>query len=114
PYLNGYDLRDVVLIERKRILEQVLRSAPPMLRFSEHVLGSGQEFFSKACSLNLEGAISKRLDSSYRGARSRDWVKVKCSRRQELVIGGFTEPQRTRSGLGALLLGVHEPGKGLR
>jgi len=114
PYLNGYDLRDVVLIERKRILEQVLRSAPPMLRFSEHVLGSGQEFFSKACSLNLEGAISKRLDSSYRGARSRDWVKVKCSRRQELVIGGFTEPQRTRSGLGALLLGVHEPGVGLR
>ena len=70
-----------------------------MLRYSEHVRGAGDEFFAQACKLGLEGAVSKRADSTYReGMRTRDWVKVKCAQRQEMVIGGFTDPQGSRSG----------------
>jgi bifunctional non-homologous end joining protein LigD len=91
-----------------------LRSAPATLRYSDHVQGSGKQFLAQACRLNLEGAVSKRADSTYAGIRSRDWVKIKCSRQQELVIGGFTDPKGRRPGLGALLLGVYEPEGGLR
>jgi bifunctional non-homologous end joining protein LigD len=72
----------------------------------------GAEFFEQACKLKLEGAVSKRANSVYReGVRTRDWLKVKCGQRQEMVIGGFTDPQGSRSGFGALLLGIHEGGK---
>ena len=74
--------------------------------------GHGDEFLKQACSLSLEGAVCKRADSFYHdGARTRDWVKVKCTRRQEMVIGGYTEPRGSRTGFGALLLGVQENGK---
>jgi bifunctional non-homologous end joining protein LigD len=114
PYLDGYDLRDAALLERKRLLERILVSAPTTLRYSEHVQGSGSEFLAQACKLGLEGAVSKRADSTYQGTRGRDWVKVKCAHRQEMVIGGFTDPQRGRVGLGALLLGVYESDGSLR
>ena len=85
------------------------------MRFSADVRGSGDEFFRQACALGLEGAVSKRADSTYRGGvRTRDWVKVKCARRQEMVIGGFTDPQGSRNGFGALLLGVYEKDGTLR
>jgi bifunctional non-homologous end joining protein LigD len=114
PYLDGRDLRNVELIERKRLLRELLGGSDKALRYSVDVQGSGAEFFKQACRLGLEGAVSKRATSVYRaGARTRDWVKVKCGQRQEMVIGGFTDPQGGRSGLGALLLGVNEPG-GLR
>ena len=75
-------------------------------------MGHGDEFFKQACTLGLEGAVCKRADSLYRdGVRTRDWVKVKCTRRQEMVIGGFTDPQGSRSGFGALLLGIYDDGK---
>ena len=114
PYLNGYDLRRVPLLERKRVLEKLLESAPPALRYSAHVRGSGPEFFRQACKLRLEGMIAKRAHSPYQSGRCRDWVKVKCSQRQEMVVGGYTDPEGTRSGFGALLLGVYEPGGTLR
>ena len=111
-YLDGYDLRQAALTERKRLLQRVLEGADPALRYSGDVRGSGAEFFKQACQLGLEGAISKRADSPYRaGMRTREWVKVKCGKRQEMVIGGFTDPQRSRSGFGALLLGVYESGE---
>src|SRR5205823_6707157 len=114
-YLDGYDLQGVALSDRKRLLRTLIPKTAGQVRFSVDVPGSGAEFFKQACALGLEGAVSKRADSTYRGGRrTRDWVKVKCAQRQEMVIGGFTDPQGSRSGFGALLLGVYEPGGKLR
>ena len=111
-YQNGYDLRGVALTERKQLLRALVGKSDAVLRYSIDVQGSGAEFFEQACKLKLEGAISKRADSVYReGVRTRDWLKVKCGQRQEMVIGGFTDPQGSRTGFGALLLGIHEGGK---
>src|SRR5690606_10944369 len=78
------------------------------LRYSDHVVGNGPAFHEQACRHGLEGIISKRADSTYQPGRSRDWLKVKCVRDQEFVIGGFPEPSGSRSGLGALLVGAYE------
>jgi len=112
-YLDGYDLRRVPLLERKRVLEGLIPPAGA-LRYSEHVAGSGSDFFEQACRMKLEGVIAKRARSGYVSGRGRDWVKIKCVLRQEMVIGGFTDPAGSRSGLGALLLGVYDPGGQLR
>jgi bifunctional non-homologous end joining protein LigD len=72
------------------------------------VTGSGEEFYEQACGLGIEGIVSKRRDAPYEPTRSRSWLKIKCLQRQEFVIGGFTEPEGSRVGLGALLLGVHD------
>ncbi len=114
PYLDGYDLRKLPLVERKQILEKVLSGAPDVLRYSSHVLGSGERFYQQACNLKLEGVIAKRAASPYRSGRGRDWLKVKCGMRQEMVIGGYTDPAGSRKGLGALLVGVYEPDGSLR
>ncbi len=109
PYLDGRDLRSLPLRERKARLRDVIGNAHGSVRMGPEVVGQGPEFFRQSCSLSLEGAISKRLDSVYAdGTRTRDWLKVKCVRRQEMVIGGFTPPQGTRREFGALLLGVHD------
>jgi bifunctional non-homologous end joining protein LigD len=114
-HLDGYDLRPVPLAERKRALEALLAAAGAggdgPLRWSDHVQGGGRAFLRQACSFGLEGIVSKRADLAYHSRRSRDWVKVKCLQRQEMVIGGFTEPQGSRSGLGALLVGAYENGE---
>ena len=114
PYLNGYDLRKAHLVDRKTALETVLADAPTVLRYSSHHQGAASEFFTQACRLKLEGIIAKRADSTYRAGRDRNWVKVKCGSRQEMVIGGFTEPEGSRTGIGALLLGVYESDGSLR
>jgi bifunctional non-homologous end joining protein LigD len=109
PYLDGYDLRGVVLKDRKRLLRSLIPDGDATLRYGVEVQGHGEQFFAQACKLGLEGAVSKRVDSLYQnGKRTRDWIKVKCGQRQEMVIGGFTDPQGSRSGFGALLLGVYE------
>jgi len=114
-YLEGFDLQGVALSDRKRLLRTLIPKTAGQVRFSVDVPGSGAEFFKQACALGLEGAVSKRADSTYRGGtRTRDWIKVKCAQRQEMVIGGFTDPQGSRSGFGALLLGVYEPDGKLR
>src|SRR5262249_15080211 len=113
-YLDGYDLRGAVLLERKRVLEALLARAPGKLRYSAHIQGSGPEFFEQARNLKLEGIISKRADAPYRGGRGTSWLKIKCGEQQELVIGGYTDPEGSRTGFGALLLGVHQPDGSLR
>lgn len=125
-YLDGYDLRSVPLIERKRVLASLLdpstperrRGAPQdegpdrtLLRYSDHLVGQGQTAFDEACRRGLEGLIAKRADSAYQSGRGRSWLKIKCQRRQEFVIGGFTEPAGSRSGFGALLIGYYEQGR---
>src|SRR5205823_7969333 len=98
--------------DRKRLLRSLLPNTGTEVRFSVDVPGSGAEFLKQACKLGLEGAVSKRADSTYRGGiRTREWVKVKCAQRQEMVIGGFTDPQGSREGFGALLLGYYDDGK---
>ena len=82
------------------------------MRYVEHVQGLGKEFFKGTCELAFEGEIAKRRDAPYRPGRRRDWLKVKCTRRQEFVIGGFTERAGGHGGIGALLLGHHEAAGG--
>ena len=112
-YLNGYDLRNAPLEDRKRLLREIIGDGSSVIRYSDHVEGNGPSFFDQACKLGLEGIISKRAVSKYQAVRGRAWQKVKCQLRQEFVIGGYTDPQGARSGFGALLLGVYE-GKTLR
>ena len=107
-YLNGFDLRGVALAERKRLLRELLSSAPPGIQYSEHFAVPGAAFLQNVGELGLEGMISKRADLPYRGGRGPAWQKIKCMRRQEMVIGGFTDPEGSRHGFGALLLGVYE------
>lgn len=112
--LDGYDLRAVPLLQRKEALAKLLQvgiGEDGTLRYSDHVQGGGEEFYRHACGYGLEGIISKRIDVPYRSGRGGDWVKVKCLKRQELVIVGFTDPEGSRSGLGALLLAVNEGGE---
>src|SRR6185295_2206433 len=98
------------LEERKRVLEALLRrpGVSTVLRYSDHVLGHGREFFRQAGAHDLEGIVSKRRDAPYTPGRSRTWLKVKCIREQEFVVGGFTDPEGQRAGLGALLVGVYD------
>jgi bifunctional non-homologous end joining protein LigD len=108
-HLNGFDLRGVALTERKRLLRDLLSNVPPVIQYSEHFAVPGPAFLQNVGDLGLEGMISKRADLPYRGGRGPAWQKIKCMQRQELVIGGFTDPEGSRQGFGALLLGVHEP-----
>ena len=105
--LDGEDLRPLPLLERKQRLRGALRF-DGSLRFEDVLDGNGVELFEEACRRGWEGLIAKRVDSSYTGKRSRDWLKVKCGFEQELVVGGYTEPKGSRTGFGALLLGVYE------
>jgi len=109
-HLEGHDLRAVPLVERKLALQQLLAhvAGDSILKYNDHVRGHGQAFFAEVCDSGLEGVVSKRADAPYRSGRSRSWLKVKCSRRQEFVIVGFTDPSGSRVGLGALLLGAHD------
>lgn len=112
-YLNGYDLRGASLSNRKALLKRLVPAAGTV-RYSDHFDVPGTVVFAEICKLGLEGIISKRLDSIYEGVRGRTWLKVKCGLRQELVIGGFTNPAGSRKGFGALLLGVYDADGKLR
>ena len=109
PYLDGYDMRAVPLEARRAALQAVLeKKATDTVRFSDEFGLDPQELVAAACKLGLEGVIGKRRGSPYVLRRSPDWIKLKCGKRQEFVIGGYTDPQGTRSGIGALLLGTHD------
>jgi bifunctional non-homologous end joining protein LigD len=108
---EGRDVRDLPLRERKALLRKALRFGG-RVRYSTHRNEHGKRLFREACSQGLEGLIAKRADSPYRSAaRSREWLKLKCHFEQELVIGGFTAPQGSRTDFGALLVGYHEDGR---
>ena len=106
-YSGGADLRRQPLLERKRVLRRVLSFGGP-LRFSTHRTGKGEAHWQEACQKGWEGVIAKRADSPYRAGRTRDWLKFKCENAQEFVIGGYTDPQGSRTGFGALLLGYYD------
>ncbi|MDP3819876.1 MAG: DNA ligase D [Burkholderiales bacterium] len=109
PYCDGRDLRRWPLEARRETLRRLLEAAGgDTVRFSEVFEASAQSVLASACRLGLEGVIAKRRDAVYVSRRSADWLKIKCVQRQEFVVGGFTDPQGARSGLGALLLGVHD------
>jgi bifunctional non-homologous end joining protein LigD len=108
-HLDGEDLAPLPLDQRKERLTKLLRdSGSGLIRLSEHVVGDGPAFFAHASRLGLEGIVSKRRACPYRAGRTTDWLKIKCIKRQELVIGGFTDPEGARHGIGALLVGVHD------
>jgi len=107
-YLNGHDLTRLPLIDRKQLLAEILRDANSVIRYSEHIETGGKAFYEQACRLHLEGIIGKRRDAPYVSGRTDTWIKVKCRRQQEFVIGGFTDPAGTRKAFGALLLGVYD------
>jgi bifunctional non-homologous end joining protein LigD len=107
-HLDGWDLRGASLRERKTLLSALLEEQTDPLRYGEHVEERGDVFFREVCRLGLEGIVSKRAADPYREKRTRSWLKVKCVQRQEFVIVGYTDPAGSRTGFGALLLGVHE------
>ena len=109
-YLDGYDLRASPLIERKELLRRVIESHPlgDVIRYSDHVEGNAEEVLRHACTMQLEGVISKRADSKYVGRRGPEWLKVKCGNRQEFVIIGYTDPQGSRLGFGSIVIGYHD------
>jgi bifunctional non-homologous end joining protein LigD len=110
-YLDGYDLADVTLENRKSLLQSLFNGVDgsSSIRLSEHVIGDGDEFRNQACRAGLEGIVSKQRDSLYHPGRGTDWLKCKCRQREEFVIGGFTRPEGSRIGFGALLLGYFRP-----
>jgi bifunctional non-homologous end joining protein LigD len=109
--LDGERIAARPLAERKARLEALVRGHPGVIRYSDHVEGSGKAFFALACKQGLEGIISKRRDRPYTPGRGPSWVKTKCLLRQELVIGGYTDPEGSRAGIGALLVGYYEAGE---
>ncbi len=104
-HLSGRDTTALPLRTRKALLKRALRFDDP-LRFTPHWNEEGERRFEEACRRGREGLIAKRAAAPYRHARSRDWRKFTCGNRQEFVVGGWTEPQGSRVGIGALQLGT--------
>ena len=114
-WLDGEDYRNKPLEQRRQALAQALRgNGDDRLRYSEDFTDDPRSILDSACRLGLEGLIGKRAGSLYTGKRSSDWIKLKCKRRQEFVIVGYSEPKGSRSSFGALLLGLHDENGELR
>jgi bifunctional non-homologous end joining protein LigD len=114
-YLNGYRFDGAVMTVRKQFLEYVLQSPPDhRIRYSDHHAGQGAAFFAQAAAIpGIEGIVSKRLDAPYRPGRSGTWLKVKALGREELIVVGFTDPEKSRIGFGGLLLGYYAKATGI-
>ncbi len=110
-YLDGHDLRNLPLSERRRLLDPIVAARTGAIRFSEEVNADGEEFFRAACELGLEGIIAKRRDKPYRSGRRPEWLKIKCARRDWFVIVGY-EPSTMPGAIGRLLLAAKK-GDGL-
>ncbi|PVW16239.1 non-homologous end-joining DNA ligase [Marixanthomonas spongiae] len=107
---NDYDVTEIPLKTRKKLLKQSLDWQDP-IRYTPHRNEDGTDFLEEACQKGWEGIIAKDATASYVHGRSKKWLKFKCSKGQELVLGGFTEPQGERKGFGALLVGYYKEGK---
>ena len=115
PFADGHDLRGLPLLERRERLRQIVQDGANLrVRFSDAFEAAPSDLVASACKLGFEGVIGKLKHSSYASRRNADWIKLKCSHRQEFVIGGYTDPQGSRTGIGSLLLGVHEEDGTLR
>ena len=111
PFLEGHDLRQLPLRERKARLKNLLKNGEA-IRFSDDLSGTAQEVLDHACKLGLEGLIGKQADAVYVGGRTKSWIKLKCRMRQDFVIAGYTAPGGSRHGFGAIVVGVYErPGR---
>jgi bifunctional non-homologous end joining protein LigD len=107
--LDGEDLKPLPLEERKRRLETLIGQRAGIIRYTAHFDADGRTVLAHACRLGAEGIVSKCRTAPYRsGSRSDDWRKTKCVRRQEFVVGGFTEPEGSREGVGSILVGYYE------
>jgi bifunctional non-homologous end joining protein LigD len=112
PFFEGHDLREVPLYARKQLLKKLLEAKETdRVRYSNEFPGDAQSVVTAACKLKLEGIIAKRRDAPYVSTRSADWLKLKCSERQEFVVVGFTDRSGSRREVGGLLLGYYENGK---
>ena len=111
-YFDGFDLTRCSLNDRKRVLADLLEGLPESspLRYSDHIEGNGAQFLKEACRFGLEGIVSKLADSKYESTRSRSWLKIKCLKRQEFVIAGYTLSDKGIP-FSSLILGVYEKGK---
>lgn len=106
--IDGEDIRGQSLVDRKEKLENIMKDAPKNLYYSRFVKGHGKESFTAACEAGMEGVVGKKPDSIYSGKRNDDWIKIKCDKRQEFVIGGYSLSDKRTSGVSSLLLGVYE------
>lgn len=113
-HLNDHELTGVGLLTRKQALARLCTAVGltggSSVRYTDHLEAQGAAMFEQACRLGVEGIISKRGNSTYRSGRSRQWLKVKCARHDEFVVGGYTDPGGSRTGFGSLLLGAHDGG----
>jgi bifunctional non-homologous end joining protein LigD len=109
PQLGGYDITRLPLVARKELLKQLV-SAGGAIQLVPYREESGEAYLQEACEKGWEGIIAKRASAPYLNGRSKEWLKFKCSKEQEFVVGGFTDPQGARVGFGALLVGYFEDG----
>jgi bifunctional non-homologous end joining protein LigD len=109
--IDGEDLTKLPLEERKKRLAKLVGKKQGVIRYSDHVVGNGEAFFKLACKKGLEGIVSKKRNAPYAPGRGKSWLKTKCLMRQEFVIGGYTDPEGSRTHIGALLVGYYEGGK---
>ncbi|MGH7368839.1 MAG: DNA ligase D [Candidatus Rokuibacteriota bacterium] len=107
-FLDGRDLRALPLLQRKEHLARLITGRRGRLRYSEHFDCPGRRVYERACRMGLEGIVSKRKQAPYASGRGAAWLKTKCVARQELVIGGFTDPEGARTEFGSLLVGAHD------
>ncbi|PXA85373.1 DNA ligase D [Nostoc sp. 3335mG] len=108
---DGKDLTKLGNAERKESLEALLKGAKPPVHYADHIASGGEKLFDRLCREGYEGVVSKRADAPYRGTRSRNWLKVKCTRRQEFVILGYIESDKKGRDLRSLALGLNEGGE---
>jgi bifunctional non-homologous end joining protein LigD len=107
---EGHDLRGLPLVERKRLLAEVVPPHGP-IRYADHVADRGLEFYEQVHALGLEGMLAKRGDSPYRSGRSTAWIKVRAERSGDFAVVGYTAPKGSRAGFGALHVAVHSGGR---
>jgi len=111
PFYDGYDLRAVPLVDRRRLLEEILREkGTEHIRFSQSFEGDPQAILASACKMNLEGIIAKRASAPYVSSRTEHWLKLKCKKRQEFVIVGYHDREAAIGQVGSLILGVYDNG----
>jgi bifunctional non-homologous end joining protein LigD len=108
-YLDGFDLTQCRLLDRKEALEAILKPSKN-IRFSEHLIGEGEKLYAEIAKVPLEGIIGKGLTSTYVQRLSTAWIKVKMVREAAVVIGGYTEPRKSRAYFGALVVGLYSKG----
>ena len=109
--IDGEDLTSLPNVQRKERLRPLIAGADPHLQFAEHVTGAGEKLFEAMCREGYEGIVSKRADAPYRGSRTKSWLKIKCTRRQEFVLIGWSKSNAKGRPFSSLLLGQYRDGK---